>query len=161
VDELTAIMATDSSIRCYLCAALAVLTVGFLFLSCASRYCAGAHAISCPPRNPEDQTGIPDQAPRCAPTQPECGPIPFGNRTLAKSSYKPGARRIVCGRIDCDEPCQHDGECVYTGCGYRCVSTHGASVGDFYTCEGQPRTEAALRDHFCGCVNGACAWFHQ
>jgi len=102
--------------------------------------------------------------PRCLPSDPACGPIPFGRRSLEKSLYVADWPRIS-GRGSAHSSvetgaCAHDGECFNSGCGYSCLSTRDPHPF-WFDCLGLPESERLLRDHYCGCVDRICSWFTQ
>jgi hypothetical protein len=91
--------------------------------------------------------------PRCAPTDPACGPVGYDHQCAAPGSLSP--TRDPIGRVDSDprNTCAADGDCLQSGCGNECTSYHqGNQAG---TCEGSVTLESA----WCGCVRGRCSWF--
>ncbi len=93
---------------------------------------------------------------RCAPEDPECGPVPFinddGRRPPLDERSEPfhlgGARGGACA---------HDGDCVIGGCGNRCWSWTCPRANSGSTCEGYLFDEAV----YCGCVHGTCGFFTE
>jgi hypothetical protein len=103
--------------------------------------------------------------PRCLESNPACGPMPFGRRSLAQSMYVSGWPRIADFPPSDPEAqntvaCTHDGECPDSGCGYACLSTRDRHTL-WFDCVALPHEAALLRDHFCGCIAGFCRWFRQ
>jgi hypothetical protein len=94
------------------------------------------------------------RVPRCAPSDPNCGPEAVGDRC-----YRPSAPRKPFGPQIGRHPelaCTHDGECTYgRGCGAACISYRTPAHQSL--CGGTPGLEGA----FCGCVQGQCALFVQ
>jgi hypothetical protein len=96
--------------------------------------------------------------PRCAASDPACGPLPYDAACAEQLGYRPGRARKPVGRYAAEAPatgeaCGHDGECMVAGCGNECVSTRepsGAGTCPYYT---------ALKPALCGCVEGRCTWF--
>jgi hypothetical protein len=91
--------------------------------------------------------------PRCAASDPACGPVGYDHQCTASGSLS--QPRIPLGRVDLDprNTCTTDGECMPNGCGNQCTSYHqGNQAG---TCEYALTLEAA----WCGCVRGRCGWF--
>jgi hypothetical protein len=130
-------------------------------ISCAIQQGSGSKAVH------ESDTGRSNLAtseatlsePRCQPTDPGCGPMPFGHKS---AEYAPNRPRIVDGPLNPNRPgaCSHDGECFNSGCGYSCLSVrNGHHV--WFDCIDSPSADARLRHDFCGCVEGNCRWFRQ
>jgi hypothetical protein len=65
-------------------------------------------------------------------------------------------RELLAAPADCDS----DGECIDSGCGYRCLSTRDRS-DHFYLCLGISDLDNALATAACGCFHHHCAWVHQ
>lgn len=91
--------------------------------------------------------------PRCAADDPHCLPVAYegghynrwsGRTTGPLATHSAGA-------------CHHDGDCVEAGCGNHCLSWEYGGAHEAATCEGYVFSEPV----FCGCVEGACAWFTQ
>jgi hypothetical protein len=88
--------------------------------------------------------------PRCAPGK--CGPLPY--RSLGHEQTPPAtstAARVPIGNQMESAACQHDGECLVSGCW--CVHW---TAGDI-SCAGVGGGEE--EKSFCGCVDSRCALF--
>lgn len=92
----------------------------------------------------------PPTGPRCTPDNPLCLPRPYeGCHAFAVDGpRRPSELGTSAGA------CEHDGECMISGCGNDCVRWDQTGAG---TCEGY----LPERPTFCGCVSGACQWFTQ
>jgi len=102
--------------------------------------------------------------PRCAATDPACGPI--SSRDWEWPPRVPPSKHVGCvaGRVRVAEPnqvtpgsaCAHDGECVVGACGEQCLRWDQplgpSSCNDVGRLEEGPVT-------YCGCVSGRCDWF--
>lgn len=94
----------------------------------------------------------PPRHPRCAASDPACGPISYDHACAPRDSL-PHRAPVRTPDIDPRNVCSHDGECFQNGCGNQCTSyRQGSMVG---TCEYSTLLEPA----WCGCVRGRCAWF--
>jgi hypothetical protein len=91
--------------------------------------------------------------PRCAASDPACGPVSYEHRCAALGSF--AHDRAPLDPIDPDprNTCSADGDCLQSGCGNQCTSYHQGSIAG--TCEYSFGLESA----WCGCVRGRCAWF--
>jgi hypothetical protein len=101
---------------------------------------------------------------RCEGGDPACGPEAFSHQCLDRAGYRAGRQRTpVFGRQRQQEPnCSHDGECIDSGCGYGCLSVRAREDPSIAAlCLRDPKSDAALADAFCGCVEGSCRWFTQ
>lgn len=95
----------------------------------------------------------PPRRPRCAASDPACGPIGYRYQCAARDSFR---HRAPVGELDLDphNVCAGDGDCIQNGCGNQCTSyRQGNQIG---TC---PYIQA-LESAWCGCVQGRCRWFH-
>ena len=96
------------------------------------------------------------RAPRCAPRDPGCGPLPYeGGGCLDADATRDWTRHVVDARAAGAEtlapPCANDGECV--SCNTVCTDyTHRPTA-----CTSE--LSNTLREAYCGCVDGACRWF--
>lgn len=92
--------------------------------------------------------------PRCSPADPACGPQ-FVNREIDAGAPPSDAERCpafpYASRFQLGG-CTYDGECEITGCGNVCAQWSLAPFS--YICPGFSRA------HWCGCVDGRCAWFY-
>ncbi|MFO0712204.1 MAG: hypothetical protein U0353_20305 [Sandaracinus sp.] len=93
------------------------------------------------------------EGPRCAPSDPRCQPLAYEG-----GDYDP-ARARHAGPLATHSAgaCDHDGDCMVMGCGNHCLSWQYGGAHEGATCEGYVFGEPV----FCGCVEGACAWFTQ
>jgi hypothetical protein len=92
--------------------------------------------------------------PRCETADdPACAPRPYEDGV-----YDPGGERHA-GPLASHSAgaCRHDGDCKEAGCGNHCISWEYGGANEAATCEGYVFNEPV----FCGCVEGACAWFTQ
>lgn len=101
-----------------------------------------------------DAIGIP---PRCTADDPACGPEAFDHGCVAAAGTRKPITNIAPGYTDCD----HDGECVNSGCGYQCESTRKVDPHVAYTCQGNSAMDHRLAHAMCGCIQHACAWFEM
>jgi hypothetical protein len=91
--------------------------------------------------------------PRCDPSDPICGPLPYQAMCIERTDYDPKApRKFVRGQGRSGE-CVHDGECFVAGCGNNCVPAKLTDLAG--TCE----CYSHWQNVYCGCVHKACAWF--
>lgn len=92
--------------------------------------------------------------PRCAASDPACGPQPIDRTASDAGVLPPDSERCPAFTTPSSFQrgrCAHDGECVITGCGNVCVQW---SLAPFdYQCPGFSNAR------WCGCVDGRCAWF--
>ena len=92
--------------------------------------------------------------PRCAASDPACGPIGYSSQLCARPDSFSHPRAPV-GPLDVDprNTCDADGDCMPNGCGNQCTSyRQGNQIG---TCEYSTWLEPA----WCGCVQRRCRWF--
>jgi len=92
--------------------------------------------------------------PRCAASDPACGPVGYSNGLCARSDSFSHPRAPV-GPLDIDprNTCDADGDCMANGCGNQCMSyRQGNQIG---TCE----YATSLTPAWCGCVQRRCRWF--
>lgn len=104
--------------------------------------------------------------PRCAPSDPACGPLDERQPVGPGVASQPGceAVRRPVGQFPISAPswrvsrgaCTHDGECVIDSCGSRCAPWN-AERGRSTACDdsGHADKEPA----YCGCIDGRCSWF--
>jgi len=92
-------------------------------------------------------------SPRCAPTDPTCGPLPYEAACIERTDYDPKAPRKLVRSQGRTRECAHDGECFVAGCGNDCVPANLSHRAG--TCQGYAHWENV----YCGCVDTACAWF--
>lgn len=97
-----------------------------------------------------------ERGPRCDPREASCLPTrgdPSEERPLwaSRPPDTPRCPPRFIGQDLSGGMCQHDGECVVTGCGNRCV--HWSLAPFSSNCRGLG--EAV----WCGCVSNRCAWF--
>jgi hypothetical protein len=89
---------------------------------------------------------------RCGPRELGCGPVAYDGRHAGKP-HPPGRRQLVYERerrAPSGDRCGYDGECSFK-CG--CVGWQSRErICDLVYYEN-------LRDAWCGCVDGRCAWF--
>lgn len=91
--------------------------------------------------------------PRCEAPDPLCVPTAYEGGV-----YDPeGDREAGPLATHSAGACRQDGDCVQAGCGNHCVSWEYGGAHAAATCEGYSFDEPI----FCGCVEGACAWFSQ
>jgi hypothetical protein len=99
----------------------------------------------------------PPRVPRCRPTDPGCGPLPYGSHGICFDAGLAASspRRPVDGGEGGPPPprdaCGHDGECQ--ACNTACVGYRAGSI----SCTEE--LSLTLRDAACGCVGGRCGWF--
>jgi hypothetical protein len=103
-------------------------------------------------------TDLTDVKPRCAATDPTCGPDPYRSE---HACYDPSAPRIPIQAPNDDgnarKRCAHDGECVRTAC---TTCTH-YSVALGVSCAKKADIDFEEKEGvLCGCVDGGC-WFFQ
>ena len=98
-------------------------------------------------------------APRCAPSDADCGPIRTEFPLEECAPHDPGAPRIAISSTETryasyeDGSCSHDGDCYLAGCGEHCHSWTTPGITGF--CSG---TSGCA---FCGCIAGRCRWFTE
>lgn len=97
-----------------------------------------------------------DRGPRCDPRDASClptqgDPSGEGARWASRPPVAPRCPPRFAGTDMSSGMCQHDGECVITGCGNSCV--HWSLAPFSSNCLGLG--EAV----WCGCVRHRCAWF--
>lgn len=133
---------------------LATSGVLLLCLSCAREACRTLSQA-----RPEGER---EPKPRCAPTDPSCGPMPLhGSEAVC---YRPSQTRERLpaskdGEANSVLPvpeCAHDGECNVNGCGNLCTSFRAGPMES--NCIGYDWLDEA---QFCGCIQGECAFFKQ
>jgi hypothetical protein len=123
--------------------------------SCATEACRALHGETSTESGPRS---------RCLASDPGCGPQAFEHECRDALGYRSAApRKPMGGTQGVERPCTYDGECFDSGCGYQCLSVHHRTAGKqvSFTCEANERIGYALRDAYCGCVAGNCAWFGQ
>lgn len=98
--------------------------------------------------------------PRCAATDPHCGPVPRTNHDVC---YDSTATRHVTSAPSPNAPqCRHDGECVVSHscdgnhCSHYTLHPIGPEV-----CEHRSTAGSDSDEDLCGCVDGRCAVFTQ
>jgi len=92
--------------------------------------------------------------PRCELDQASCAPEPFTTEARYDPFGKRGPRFHLGSR---GGPCDHDGECMLSGCGNRCEHWTCPGAYEASTCEGYSFSKPT----FCGCVRGECGFFSQ
>jgi hypothetical protein len=96
----------------------------------------------------------PVRLPRCAASDPACGPVSYDHQCAPRDSFD-GPRTLVRSpNADPRNVCGSDGDCYQDGCGNGCTSYRQGSLPG--TCE----YSLALKYAWCGCVQGRCGWFH-
>lgn len=98
----------------------------------------------------------PPHVPRCARSDPACGPIPYaGNGCVDGDATRDWSRERI--RVRSTEtqpaPCEHDGECV--SCNTVCTSYKYPP----HACTEELSTR--LKKSYCGCIDRGCAWFEM
>lgn len=93
-----------------------------------------------------------DLRPRCAASDPTCGPVPYNAACPEQAGYDPKRPRKIIRSRNAQGECTHDGDCYVRGCGNQCVPASLTRLGD--NCRGRDWPNV-----LCGCVNTACAWF--
>jgi hypothetical protein len=92
---------------------------------------------------------IPLPVVRCGPWALGCGPLPY-DRAVHNRPRPPGRRQLVYPRANGGGRCSYDGECTIA-CTCSRWDTRDRICDLLYPGE--------LRGAWCGCVDGACAWF--
>jgi hypothetical protein len=94
--------------------------------------------------------------PRCAQSDPACGPVPYGGDACvdAKATHDWSRERVPERRAASQpSPCTHDGECVT--CNTVCTGYKYRPAG----CTEELSTR--LKKAYCGCIDRGCAWFEM
>lgn len=143
---------------------LACSCAGFLCMSCAREACQSLSRKPPAWRNPELALGDIEPKPRCASSDPGCGPMPIRGNSESVC-YRPSQERErlpastgggEARYLDRRSACTHDGECNVNGCGNLCTSFRAGSVES--NCIGYDWLDEA---QFCGCIEGQCSFFKQ
>jgi hypothetical protein len=107
-----------------------------------------------------------ERGPRCAPGDPDCGPVPYAAACAAQLGYRASERRRPVSDGPSGGPenaCSGDGDCEPSLCERSwCVAAkqnHGGCDEHQDSPEEQPKPE--LKAALCGCVSARCQWFTQ
>ena len=107
----------------------------------------------------------PDQClfnkPRCASSDPRCGPAPMGNY---QQCYDPAAKRRQVSPPQAGPECTFDGECVVsTSCHGNYCMHYTLYPMDFEVCQlsSEARDWSVSDPLLCGCVRSRCNAFEQ